>query len=156
MQFLYKTSKVQKSSFIKTNTIDNRMAEDKTDSIYNVIQDDSTKIIKKLEMVGPTQYQLFSNIYTEQLHHLEKIFKVCIMAEKELIDKLGIDESIMSNGTTISNSITAIFLNQIENYNNYLKWYSRVRIESMKTYEEYSIIMVDAYSKALKNFSAKL
>ncbi len=130
--------------------------EDKTNSIYNVIQDDSTKIVKKLEMIGPTQYQLLSNIYTEHLRHLEKIFKVCIMAEKELIDKLDIDESIMKNGTTISNSITAIFLNQIENYNNYLKWYSRVRIGGMKTYEEYSIIMIDVYSKALKNFSAKL
>ena len=132
------------------------MVEDKTNSICNVIKDDSTKIIKKLETTGPTQYQLLSNIYTEHLRHLEKIFKACTMAEKELIDKLNVDESVMKNGIAVSNSITAVFLNQIENYSNYLKWYSQVRIGGMKTYEEYSIMMMDAYSKALKNFSAKL
>lgn len=132
------------------------MSEDKANSVYNTIKDDNMKIIKKLETVGPAQYQLFSNMYTEHLRHIEKIFKVCIMAEKELVDKLDIDESVMKNGAAISNSITAVFLNQIENYSNYLKWYSRVRVRGMKTYEEYSIVMMNTYSKMLKNFSAKL
>ena len=122
-------------------------------SICNVFKDDTSKIIKKLEMQIPSHFQIYSDMYKEYLHVLDDIFGTCVMSEKEFFDKMNIDKNLMKNIESYSNYVRGIWINQIENYDNYLKWYSQMRISGMKSYDKFVHSMMESYSKTLSSFS---
>ena len=49
-------------------------------------------------------------------------------------------------------SFTGIEINQIENYDNYLKWYAQIKISGMKSYDQFVHTMMNSYSKTLADF----
>jgi uncharacterized short protein YbdD (DUF466 family) len=53
---------------------------------------------------------------------------------------------------TQTNYLTGIWINQIENYDKYLKWYAQMRISGIKSYDQFVHTMMNLYSKALYNF----
>jgi len=122
-------------------------------SICNIFKDDTSKIIKKLEMQIPSHFQIYSDMYKEYLHVLDDIFGTCVLSEKEFFDKMNIDKNLMKNMESYSNYVRGIWIKQIENYDNYLKWYSQMRISGMKSYDKFVHSMMESYSKTLSNFS---
>lgn len=125
-------------------------------SVCNIFKDNTSKIIKKMEMQIPSQFQIYSDIYKEYLHVLDDIFGACLLSEKEFFDKMNIDEKLLKNLKSYSDNLSEIMINQIENYDNYLKWYSQVRISGMKSYDQFIHNMMDSYSKMLLMYPKKI
>jgi len=76
------------------------MAEQKTTkkideskiSVCDVMKNNTSKSIKKLESQIPTLVQQYSDLYSAYLHSFDDIFGTCYIAEKEFFNKLGIDK----------------------------------------------------------------
>lgn len=122
-------------------------------SVCDIFKGNSSKIINKLEMQIPTQYQIYSDMYKEYLHVMDDVFGTCIMSEKEFLEKIGINQDLVRNIESYTNFVTEMWLNQIDYYENYLKWYSQMRISGMKTYEKFIHLAMDSYSRSLSNFT---
>ncbi len=128
------------------------MSTNNSISVCDIFKDNTSKVIKKLEMQIPSHFQIYSDMYKEYLHVIDDIFGTCILSEKEFFDKMKIDKNLMKNIETITNYFTGIGINQIENYDNYLKWYAQMRISGMKSYDQFVHTMMNSYSKTLTNF----
>jgi len=129
------------------------MYTDNSSSICNIFKNNTSKIINKLEMQIPSHFQIYSDIYKEYLHVMDDVFGTCILSEKEFFDKINMEQNSMKNIELYTNYLTGIWVNQIENYDNYLKWYSQIRISGMKSYDQFVHIMMDSYSKMFTNFT---
>ena len=125
-------------------------------SICNVWKGNTSKIINKLELQIPSHFQIYSDMYKEYLRSIDDIFGTCVLSEKEFFDKLNINPNFMKNLRISSNLLSDIWINQIENYDNYLKWYSQMRISGIKSYEKFMHAMMDSYSKTLSNLSKNI
>ncbi|MDH3279108.1 MAG: hypothetical protein OEL84_04275 [Nitrosopumilus sp.] len=125
-------------------------------SICNVWKGNTSKIINKLELQIPSHFQIYSDMYKEYLRSIDDIFGTCVLSEKEFFDKLNINPNFMKNLRISSNLLSDIWINQIENYDNYLKWYSQMRISGIKSYEKFMHAMMDSYSKTLSNLSKNM
>jgi len=128
------------------------MSTNNSISVCDIFKDNTSKVIKKLEMQIPSHFQIYSDMYKEYLHVIDDIFGTCILSEKEFFDKMKIDKNLMKNIETYTNYFTGIGINQIENYDNYLKWYAQMRISGMKSYAQFVHTMMNSYSKTLANF----
>jgi hypothetical protein len=128
------------------------MSTNNSISVCDIFKENTSKVIKKLEMQIPSHFQIYSDMYKEYLHVIDDIFGTCILSEKEFFDKIEIDKNLMKNIETYTNYFTGIRINQIENYDNYLKWYAQMRILGMKSYDQFVHTMMNSYSKTLANF----
>lgn len=90
-------------------------------SVCNIFKNNTSKIINKLEMQIPSHFQIYSDMYKEYLHFIDDTFETCIMSEKEFFDKMNIDNNLIKNTSQDTNYLTNIWINQIENYDGYLK-----------------------------------
>jgi hypothetical protein len=84
-----------------------------------------------LEIQIPSYFQIYSDIYKKYLHVTYDIFGTCVLSEKEFSEKMKIDKNLMKNIETYTNYCIEIGINQIENYDNYLKWYAQIRISGL-------------------------
>ena len=69
------------------------LKENETTSICDVMKDNTSEIIQKLELQIPTFMQLYSDLYTKYLHMLDDLYSSCYLSEKEFLDKLGMDKT---------------------------------------------------------------
>ena len=129
------------------------MESDSSVSVCNIFKDSTSKIINKLEMQIPTNFQIYSDLYKEYLHLMDDVYGTCILSEKEFLDKMNIDNNFMKSIQTFTNYWTEICIKQIDNYENYLKWYSEMRISGMKSYDQFMHSMMESYSKLFPNYT---
>ena len=47
-------------------------------SICDIMKEDTSEVIKKMESQMPSQFQNYSDVYTEYLHMLDDIFGTCL------------------------------------------------------------------------------
>jgi hypothetical protein len=128
------------------------MSTDSSTSVCNIFKDNTSRVIKKLEMQIPSHFQIDSDMYKEYLHVVDDVFGTCVLSEKEFFDKMKMNKNLVKNIETYTNYLTGIGINQIENYDKYLKWYAQMRISGMKSYDQFVHTMMNSYSKALSNF----
>ena len=64
-------------------------------SICDIMKEDTSDVIKKMESKMPSMFQSYSDMYTKYLHTLDDVFGTCHIAEKEFFDKLNIDQGIL-------------------------------------------------------------
>lgn len=64
-------------------------------SVCDIMKDDTSEVIKKVDSTMPTIFQNYSNLYTGYLHMLDDVFGTCYITEKEFFDKLNIDQGIL-------------------------------------------------------------
>jgi len=130
--------------------------ENKTEtkiSVCDIMKNNTSEIIKKLEAQIPSSVQQYSDLYTTYLHTIDDIFGTCYIAEKELYDKLNLDQGVLREFQELSNAITKIYLNQIEMSAKYVEAYVQTRKSSLKVYDNFMHTMMDSYSKTLSQFT---
>ncbi len=132
------------------------MSEEDSLSICNVWKGNTSKIINELELQIPSHFQIYSDMYKEYLRAIDNVFGTCVLSEKEFFDKLNIDPNFLKSLGKYSDFLSSISIKQIENYDNYLKWYSQMRSSGMQSYEEFIHTMMDSYSKTLTNLSKNI
>ena len=124
-------------------------------SICDLMKENTSKRIKKLESQIPSYVQEYSDLYTEYLHMLDDFFGTCYKAEKDFIDNLDFDEESVKTIDTYSKNLTNFYSSQIDMSTNFLRSYVKMRISAIKSYDKYLHTMMDSYAKSLSEANSK-
>ncbi len=124
-------------------------------SMCDVMKDNTSKRIKKLESQIPSYFQEYSDLYTEYLHMFDDFFGTCYISEKEFFDNLGFDQETLKTFDNYSKTLTNFYSSQIDMSTNYLRDYVKMRISAIKSYDRYLHLMMDSYAKSLSQFNSK-
>lgn len=122
-------------------------------SVCDVLKSDTSEIIKKLESQTPSLFQNYSNLYTEYLHMLDDIFGTCYIAEKEFFDKLNIDPKAISQIKKSSEMMKKNYIELIEANKKYWDEYFKMRIATVKSFDNFFHEMMDSYAKTLSQIN---
>lgn len=127
--------------------------QEKKLSICDVVKEDSSEIIKKLESKMPSLFQNYSNLYTEYLHMFDDLFSTCYISEKEFFDKLDIDQGILKQIKKNSELLKKSYLENIDITAEFFDKYVKMRMSSIHSYDIYAHMMVETYAKMLSQFN---
>lgn len=122
-------------------------------SLCDVMKDNTSKIIAKLESQIPPSAQHYSDLYTLFLHSVDDVFGTCYLAEKQFFDKLGFDQNALKSFKAFSDQFTDSFLTQIEMMTNAQKSQFELQKNLLSLYEQYVHSLVDSYWKSVGNFT---
>ncbi len=123
-------------------------------SVCDIMKDNTSKVIKKLESQTPANIQLYSDLYTEYLHMFDDLFGTCYISEKQLFDKLGLDQNTLKTFGNYSNNLTNFYTTQIDLMSNFQRAYVQMRISAIKSYDKYVHTMMDSYAMMLTQFNS--
>ena len=127
--------------------------QDKKISICDVMKEDTSRIIQKLESQIPSNFQQYSDLYTAYLHTLEDVFGTCYISEKEFFEKLNIDQGILTAYQKYSNTLTETYLNQIELFSQIKEQNIQAQKSNLEVYDNFMHSMMDSYAKFLSAFN---
>jgi len=127
--------------------------QDRKLSVCDIMKEDTSEIIKKMESQVPTLFQNYSDIYTQYLHSLDDIFGTCYIAEKEFFDKLNIDESVLGQIKENSRIIKENYFETIETSTKFFDQYTKMKMEAIKSFDTYMHTTMDSYAKILSQFN---
>ena len=125
-------------------------------SVCNVMKNNTSKVIKKMESQIPTLMQQYSDLYAAYLHSFDDIFGTCYIAEKEFFDKLGIDKKTMKAFENYSETLTNLFTPQIDAYTTFLRDYVKMRISAIDSFDRHVHVMMDSYSRILSQVNLNM
>jgi len=125
-------------------------------SICDIMKEDTSEVIKKIESQMPSKFQNYSDVYTEYLHMLDDIFGTCYIAEKEFFDKLNIDQGVLRQMKQYSESIKKNYIENIEMSGKFFDDYVKMRISAIKSFDNYAHIMMESYAKMLSQFNKSI
>ena len=134
----------------------NELESDKQDeklSVCDIMKEDTSEVIKKMESKIPVLFQNYSDIYTQYLHSLDDIFGTCYIAEKAFFDKLNIDESVLRQIKENSKIIKENYFKNIETSTKFFDECTKLRLEAIKSFDTYMHTTMDSYAKILSQFN---
>ena len=107
-----------------------------SESVCNVMKENSSKIIQKLESKIPIFVQKNSDFYTENLHMLDDVFNTCYLSEKRFLDSMNIDENYLKSFNDFSNHMTDLIINQIDMNTKLFETYKQIQINYIRLFDE--------------------
>jgi len=122
-------------------------------SVCDLMKDNTSSVIKKMESQIPSYVQGYSDLYAEYLHTIDDLFGTCYLSEKEFFDKLNIDHKTLKEFDNLSGFWEKITTSQIETSTNFMRAYVKMRISAIKSYDEYVHTMMDSYAKMLSQYN---
>ena len=141
---------------MKLENMENQPGEDSSMSICDLMQGNTSEVLKKMESQIPTYVQLYSDIYKEYIHTIDDLFGTCYISEKEFFDKIPIDQNTLKLIDSYWKNSIKIFGNQIDMSTNFLRVYSQMRISSIQAYDQYMHAVMDYYANMLSQFNSSL
>ena len=127
--------------------------KDEKISICDLMKDNTSKIIQKLESQTPSYFQQSTDLYSAYLHTLDDVYGTCYISEKEFFDKLNIDQGILAAYRNYSNSVTDAILQQIEIFSKIREQNIQMQISAIQTYDNFMHSMMESYAKYLGQFN---
>jgi len=127
--------------------------QDKKLSVCDIMKEDTSDVIKKMESQVPVLFQNYSDIYTQYLHSLDDIFGTCYIAEKEFFDKLNLDQSVLRQIKENSKTIKENYFKNIETSTKFFDQYTKMRMEAIKSFDTYMHTITESYVKTLSQFN---
>jgi len=125
-------------------------------SVCDIMKNNTSEVIKKLEAQIPSRVQQYSDLYTTYLHTIDDIFGSCYIAEKELFDKLNLDQGVLREFQGFSNVLTKTYLNHIEMSTKYVEAYVQIPKSSLEAYDNFMHFIMDSYAKTLFQFNKSI
>lgn len=122
-------------------------------SICDIMKEDTSEVIKKMESKMPSMFQSYSDMYTKYLHTLDDVFGTCYIAEKEFFDKLNLDQGILRQIKQNSESIKNNYVENIDMAAKFFDEYIKMRIEAIKSFDNYAHVIMESYAKMLSQFN---
>ena len=144
MAKIIKTAKREAESSEKENTV----------SICDVMKNNTSEIIQKIESKFPAYAQLYTDLYTKYLHTINDLYSTCYLSEKEFFDKLGMDKTALQAFGAYWKSITNMTTSQIDMVTNFAKMYVQFRLATIDSYDKVAHIMMDSYARAWNQFNS--
>ena len=123
-------------------------------SVCDIMKNNTSKIIRKMESQIPTYTQLYSELYTKYLHTIDDLYSTCYVSEKEFFDKLGMDKTTLGAFDAYWKFITDMTLSQIELTTNFANMYVQFRLSTLDSYDKLIHLMMDSYAKAWTQFNS--
>ena len=125
-------------------------------SVCDVIRDNTNQVIMKVERLLPTYIESFANLQEEYLRVARDFFGTCYIAEKEILDKTGVDHKAIEGFDKYLKVLTKYTILDIDMTTNFQKTFVTNTISAMKTYDNYVKLMLSEYAKMLEYTSALL
>jgi hypothetical protein len=144
MAKIIKTAKKEAESSGKENAV----------SVCDVMKNNTSEIIQKIESKFPTYAQLYTDLYTKYLHTIDDLYSTCYLSEKEFFDKLGMDNKTLQAFDTYWKSVTNMTVYQIDMAANFAKMYVQFRLATIDSYDKIIHTMMDSYARAWSQFSS--
>ena len=121
--------------------------------ICEIMKDDTSEIFRKMESQAPLVFQNYSNLYTQYLHMLDDIFGTCFIGEKKFFDMLNIDQGILRQIKEHSKSMKELHIQNIEMSSEFLDTYIKMRIDVLKTFDNYTHVLMNTYANFLSQMN---
>ena len=137
------------------NTLEKNFSKDDI-SVCDIMKNNTSTIINKIESQIPTLFQMQSDVYKEFLHSIDDLFGTCFISEKEFFEKLNLDQNALKFFDNYWKNITKVYLSQIDISTNFLRTYSQMRISTIKSFDNYMHMMMEYYAKMLSQFNSFL
>ena len=126
-------------------------------SVCDIMKEDISDIIKKMELKMPSVFQNYSDLYVAYLHMFDDVFGACYVAEKEFLDNVNIDQDILRQVKEISKAIKANYLENIDVASKFFDEYVMMRTSAIKSFDNYFHTLMESYAKMLSSYNtAKL
>ena len=115
-------------------------------SICDIMKEDTSEVIKKMESKMPSMFQSYSDMYTKYLHTLDDVFGICYIAEKEFFDKLNIDQGMLRQIKQNSESLRKNYVENIDVAAKFFDEYVKMRIDAIKSFDNYAHVMMELFN----------
>lgn len=137
----------------KQNATSKNIPQEEQISICDIMKEDTSEVIKKMESKMPSMFQSYSDMYTKYLHTLDDVFGTCYIAEKEFFDKLNIDQDILRQIKQNSELMRKNYVENIDRYAKFFDEYVKMRISGIESFDNYVHVMMESYVKMLSQFN---
>jgi hypothetical protein len=128
--------------------------EDKI-SVCDIMKEDTSEIIKKMESQMPSLFQNYSDLYAAYLHMFDDIFGTCYLHEKKFFDSLNIDQGILRQIKKNSELIRNSCIENLDIASKLLDEYTQMRVSAIKSFDRYYHTMMESYAKMLSQYTPK-
>tara|TARA_B110000263_G_scaffold195469_1_gene173879 strand:+ start:43 stop:498 length:456 start_codon:yes stop_codon:yes gene_type:complete len=143
----------KKETIVNNNQIENKKSkETESDSISQILKNNTHKFTKKLESQLPLKMQQFSEIYTAYLHSVNNTFDSCITCEKELFEKLDMDKGLIKAFGKYTKVCTDSTLQQMDYYAQFRKYSTDAQLSAMKSWDNFMTSMIGYNLKIFDQF----
>ncbi len=142
------------AKIIKTVKKESESQGKDTVSICDVMKNNTTEIIEKIETKFPIYAQLYTDLYTKYLHTISDLYSTCYLSEKEFFDKLGMNKPAIQAFDAYWKSVTNIVLSQIDMGTNFAKMYVQFRLGIIDSYDKVAHMMMDNCARAWSQFNS--
>ena len=122
-------------------------------SICDIMKEGTSEIIQNMESKMPSLFQNYSDLYTAYLHMFDDLFGVCYIAEKEYLDKLNIDQGILRQIKTNSESMHKNYIENLDIASKLFDEYIKMRISAVQSFDNYAHTMMESYAKMWAQFN---
>ena len=122
-------------------------------SVCDIMKNDTSEVIKKLESTMPMMFQSYSDLYTRYLHMLDDVYGTCYIAEKEFFDKLNLDKKILLQIKANSESMKRFYIKNIEISSNLFDQNMQAKISTAKLFDTYAHLLMESYSRWLSQIN---
>ncbi len=135
---------------------ENREESRSTLSICDVMRDNTNEIIMKIESLLPSHIEGFANFQSEYMRIARDFFGTCYIAEKEILDKIGVDQNAITEFDKYLKILSQYTISEIDMANNFQKTFVDNMVSVMKIYDDYVKIMLSSYAKTLEHISSTI
>jgi hypothetical protein len=118
------------------------------------MRDSTNEVIMKVEGLLPLYIESFADLQAEGLRIARDFFGTCYIAEKEMLDKMGVDQKAIKSFEKYSKAITQTVVYQIEMVGNCQKTFVENTMSAMESYDDHVKLMLSSYAKMLEYASA--
>ena len=123
-------------------------------SVCDVLRDNTNEVIMKVESLVPAYIENFTNLQSEYFRIARDFFGTCYIVEKELFDKMGVDQKAIEGFDKYLKVFTKSAVSEIEMANSFQNTMVNNTMSAMKSYDEYVKLMLSSYAKMLEYTSA--
>ena len=126
------------------------MQVQESSSICSMYKHNVSRIINRMEKHLPVHLQMYSDMYKEYLHTLDDVFGTCMVAENAFEDMLNLQD-FFKYVKPHADNITDAWIKCVDGFDDYVKWYTQMRIAYMKSYDESVHALVEPYMAIFKD-----
>lgn len=133
-----------------------KLTEKNEISVCDILKNNTTKVIRKLESQIPTNIQAYSDLYTHYLHLLDDYFGTCYLWQKQYFDKFGLDSQALNAVNNYWNIVTDLYCTQIDMITSAQKSNIDTRENMIKMCDQYIHQTLDYYGKVFSETLSKI
>ena len=133
---------------MEKNTSQTKNNEEKL-SICEIMKDDTSEVMQKMESQMPSLFQNYSNLYTKYLHMFDDMLGTGYITEKKFFDKMDIDQGVLRQLKANSESVKDTCMQNIEMSSNLFDQYVKMRVDAIKSYDHYVHVIMNSYANFL-------